>query len=410
MAADIYKCKSCEQPFTNKNCESITCNFCDDKLHLTCVNITASAYKQFEKIERAFWVCEDCIPDKKDMKILNKRLMNIEKILMDQSEMLKDHSEKIMNIKVQTPRTPNINFAQQSSLSNTPLSALLGKKRTFSQVISENERANSAKKVRTDNMQSEKKDKKERDKSVIYIQPKIKSKKTVDDAKRDIKSLLDPNVDPILGLKNLAKDKMVIQCKDAASANAIFDKLDPKMKNDFDLRKSERKWPQLMISGVDPGDFVDEQQFIKLLRANNDVLVENSQLKFIKVLNKNRNVVIETDIDTRNKLMEKKIIRIGWMLCSLTEYVQVLRCYNCHSFGHSATNCTNEKVCSICTGKHDSSMCENEQYICINCTNFNEIRQIGEKMLDVNHPVFSIKCPIYRHKIEAKRKKVQYYD
>lgn len=405
-------CEKCGLELQN-DINILNCDFCSGQFHIACVNISPDEVHYLRKINGVMWKCGNCVYDKSDINELNNRLKSMESLLKGQSEIIKRHDLMLQGIKSslnpivnRTPfsatlRSPSV------SLTATPRSSNVNNKRNYAKALIESENINSEKKSRTE---VSAKKRKESEKAVLYVKPKNASKKTRDDAKNNIKSLLDPTKDPIIGLKSVNKDGIVIQCTDAAAAAAIFEKIDSQMKDNFEVRKSERRWPNFLISGIDPDEYTTDNEFIEQLKNENECFTENCHIKIVKKLNNNKNIVVETDIDTRNKLVHNKTVRVGWMICNVVEYVNVLRCYNCHSFGHSASKCTNATVCSICTGSHSSKTCKIEQFKCVNCTNFNENLQDKSEMFDVNHPVFSLKCPIYKHKIELKRSKVQYFD
>lgn len=120
-----------------------------------------------------------------------------------------------------------------------------------------------------------------------------------------------------------------------------------------------------------------------------------------KYIAKSEKLILETDDTTTELLLSKEKLIIGWVICPVSRYVNVLKR---QSFGHHIDSCTASIVCSICAGPHNNKDCMTpEDFKCINCIKFNEN---SEEQLDINHPVFTMKCPILKSKFKQKSKRV----
>ena len=113
--------------------------------------------------------------------------------------------------------------------------------------------------------------------------------------------------------------------------------------------------------------------------------------------------MVEVDTDTYNSLMTARKVSIGWDKCSVYEAFNVLRCFKCGEFGHKSTECKNEETCSKCKGSHRTSECSSADYKCVNCNKMNLDRRM---ILCVNHPAFSVQCPVYLRLSEKKKKQL----
>lgn len=169
------------------------------------------------------------------------------------------------------------------------------------------------------------------------------------------------------------------------------------MEDAYDVEKGEKNWPKIMIVGVE--DYEDDESFVELLKNKNDSINEDSKIRVVKVYGANKpekRIIVETDINTFERVMQRRSLVVGWIICNVFEHVTVRMCYKCHGFGHAALNCEYERVCSQCSGPHDSSDCmQTDQFTCINCKRFNKMVNETERVKE-NHPVFSLQCPIYR--------------
>lgn len=425
MGEGVNICKDCDLPFKD-NETGINCAFCDCKVHLQCVGITTTTYNYFKKIDRALWRCKNCdIPEQLELiKALSDRLSKMEGIINQHSILLKDHSKNLKDsMKITVPYKSS---AQQKSSSfassalspsfGSPLAAVMhNNKRTYASLIENNSNSAGAnKKLRVMNEAAVDKPRvsaKPRDKSVLFVKPKALSEKTKDEMKNSIKSVLDHKTDPIIGLKTTNSGHVIVQCKDVDSVDQICKKL-AGLENEYEIRKVEKRWPKLLITGIDKEDCEHEADFIALLKEKNSVFDHDSDLKVVKFFGagSSRKAQIECDIKTYERVIDLKKLVVGWNICPIFESIEVLRCFNCQSFGHMANDCPNEKVCSICTGPHQSSTCKEKNFKCINCINFNREINENDGKLNVFHPCFTVKCPLFKHKLEKKRRKVQYYD
>ena len=61
-------------------------------------------------------------------------------------------------------------------------------------------------------------------------------------------------------------------------------------------------------------------------------------------------------------------------------HLDVIRCYNCHRYKHTASACPNDKACVNCGGSYHGDNCQ-EIPRCVNCKG--------------NHRASSITCPVY---------------
>ena len=113
--------------------------------------------------------------------------------------------------------------------------------------------------------------------------------------------------------------------------------------------------------------------------------------------------VVEVSSDIRKKLLSRDRIFLGWSACTVGDYVKVLQCYKCLSFGHIAKNCSGDAHCSHCSGRHETTACDkrNESPCCFNCKSANE-NSTSHTAYDVN------KCSVLRRRITAKIHAINY--
>lgn len=151
----------------------------------------------------------------------------------------------------------------------------------------------------------------------------------------------------------------------------------------------------IMLTGLEP--LLDEgevaQELNTILRHK-----EPGQLKVEKIGRNRRGtrvVVVRLTQEDADRLLKMRNAQIGWSLCHIYEWLEVLRCSRCQKAGHRAATCEAEeekaKRCYHCGlfGLH-SKDCKTkvEDYFCVDC-------QLK------GHSGHCKGCPIYRELLAA---------
>lgn len=100
-------------------------------------------------------------------------------------------------------------------------------------------------------------------------------------------------------------------------------------------------------------------------------------------------------------LVNRGRIYMQWRRYRVKEYLNIVRCYKCHGYGHIAKVCKQQdQLCEACGSKdhlkRDCTKKENLQ--CINC--------IRNKRKDTNHSVRSNACPEYKRHVEIYKARI----
>ena len=96
---------------------------------------------------------------------------------------------------------------------------------------------------------------------------------------------------------------------------------------------------------------------------------------------------------------------IGWDVCKVAESFDLMRCFNCSGYHHTANKCTSSVICPKCSGNHKIADCKSQVESCINCINVNLALKLN---LDCKHAAWSRTCSVYLRKIDQERKRVDY--
>ena len=139
-----------------------------------------------------------------------------------------------------------------------------------------------------------------------------------------------------------------------------------------------RRNPRLIIYNV-PDELSIENAKELIIKQNSEMSIEEEDITpryLFKDKRKANNLVIEVNSKTRMKFLGKKM-KLGWNMCNVEDYIKINRCYKCSKFNHRAQDYKGELTCPICAENHSLQDCKatEEQYKCINCTNFNKYNQ-----------------------------------
>lgn len=98
-------------------------------------------------------------------------------------------------------------------------------------------------------------------------------------------------------------------------------------------------------------------------------------------------------------------MKIGWKICRIHEYVEILRCYKCCGFYNFAKDCTRKETCDNCAGQHVTKECNNQIKKCVNCEE--KIKHFKIANLDSNHSAYDSKCPCFKKELEKRMSRVR---
>lgn len=241
---------------------------------------------------------------------------------------------------------------------------------------------------------------------VVLIVPKEKQHNKVTIAA--IKENVDPKVIPVVDMKSASKGAMVLAGKTAEDVQAIKKCVTEKMSEKYEIKLTELIKPKILISGM--RSELKNIEIIQCLKAQNSYL-ENADIEIVKIYKtgvaKNRySAVLKIDGEHFKKIIDEEIVNIDWDKCYVKEYFSVQKCYKCYGYNHRADDCKNKRACIKCAGEHKISECKSEDIKCVNCINANEKFKLK---LDVNHMASSFECAVFLRKVDAERKKINYY-
>lgn len=108
------------------------------------------------------------------------------------------------------------------------------------------------------------------------------------------------------------------------------------------------------------------------------------------------NIILQLDKTSYYRIFQKGRIKIGWNICRAEEYFNIIRCFNCHGYGHFARDCKNQAICPKCRVTHDKNNCKSPTLNCINCINANKKYNLK---LETGHVIYDKNCHCFNSTI-----------
>lgn len=210
----------------------------------------------------------------------------------------------------------------------------------------------------------------------------------------------------IAQMKSATDGGIIIKCKTREDTEKIKKAAEECMGNQYKIKIPEQKNPCVKI--VDFDEDMKKEELIHCLKRQNAFLTNDSELEVIviKKMKTKYMAIVECDPVSHSKLLEEKIICIGWSHCRVFDYVRILRCYNCGGYNHTSDKCKKNNICINC-GEigHNKESCEYTDHKCLNCIEANNNHNCN---FNINHSIFDIKnCQVYHKIFNIQKQKVR---
>ena len=240
---------------------------------------------------------------------------------------------------------------------------------------------------------------------VVVIQPKADDGSITDSTQT--LQLFQIGVDPktlmkekicIKSKKLTSKKRVVVSCGSRDECQALCDA----MAGDKFITATipKKKKPLVQILGIDMN--IPKEEIFGYVVNQNDALGDCAECSFEVKFEKtdrfgSKFAVAEVDPKLYKRLLEVKKVCIGHTACPVKERIRVMRCYQCHRFGHIKKDCRSEVVCVVCAGPHEAKDCKETDVKCSNCDWVNEKRkQRKQQPLECDHRADNKTCPQFQ--------------
>jgi len=182
-----------------------------------------------------------------------------------------------------------------------------------------------------------------------------KDNKTADTTKEMLKSKINPTEIKvgIRSLKTLRDGRVQIETGGIQEAEILTKNIKDKIGDKMETNIQRPRKPRMKIHNISEEISTDNIEDT-LIAQNPDVGIEKGETtpKFTYETKRHtRSIVIEVSSQTRKKLIHKKV-KLGWINCSIEDYLVATRCYRCSRFNHRMRDCRGSETCPICAGNH----------------------------------------------------------
>lgn len=203
--------------------------------------------------------------------------------------------------------------------------------------------------------------------AVIIIKPLEESgAKSSEMTKKDIKDTIDVSKlrVGITKMKKASGGAIVVGCKDKNQAEILKNKVTSDLGKKYVIQDSKKKKLKIKIFDVQKEDCQKEQEFWEKIEEQNELMKNSIQGKIVhkSVYGKDQRstIIAEVDAKTYEVMLEEGKVKIGWNICTVQEYIGILRSYKCSGYYHFAKECKNNLTCGNCAGEHATKECKNE--------------------------------------------------
>lgn len=239
----------------------------------------------------------------------------------------------------------------------------------------------------------------------LIVKPK-NVKQTSETTTSEIKQNIEnPSDFKVKGMRTINNGCVLVSCENDESIEKIRDEMKTKLGDSYSITIPMKRVMQLKIYGL--SRLYTKEELTDKIKLQNKSFSPESKINVVHMKD-NANggfAIIETDETTHNELLSIGRVGIDWDSCRVYEYGNVVRCFKCQAFHHTAHNCRNGDKCGRCSGNHKSRDCQSDSVKCINCSLFNEHSTLEIKD---DHCAWDPKCSVYIHKSENERKRLNF--
>jgi hypothetical protein len=157
-----------------------------------------------------------------------------------------------------------------------------------------------------------------------------------------IREILKAKINPteikveISSLKTLRNGKVQIETSSNEEVETLTRNINDRCGKELEANAHKMRNPVLVLYNIP--EEISTQNIEEIMIAQNPELnlkVGVIKPKFVyETRKRTRNLVIEVSAQTRTILIQKKI-KLGWIVCGLSDYLVTKRCFKCCKFNHS---------------------------------------------------------------------------
>lgn len=242
---------------------------------------------------------------------------------------------------------------------------------------------------------------------VLIINP-VSEKLNPDASRKIIKTKLKPIDYNLYGVSSTKKGGVIVQCPTSAEREKLRTDATSQLGDEFVVSAPGKTRPRVRIFGFT--EELNAIDLVKTLRDQNANIFGSEPYIGVVHIFKGKDTPrfgakIEVDAATFKNMLDAKKMFIGWDSCSVSEDLNIRRCYKCWGFNHISSKCELTQRCSKCSGSHHKNECDSAIEKCAVCS---DAVSLNHLKIDINHSVFSSSCPSYLHRVYQQRSRIDY--
>lgn len=360
-------CGECESAITTRKQAHISCDgLCEKQFHISCVSADPVDLNKIRAdIPGLEWKCPKCT---KDCMLINQRKINdvIEgKIAAVISSLMKEFTAikaEITDLIYESHNKTVSNVSSEGTKSLTTYSEVLKNNTTPAVIIRPKNHEQTSSQTRIDILEN--------------INP------------------LDTNLN-ISKVKEVKNGGILVGCK-TIEENTKFKQMAEEKLAAYEVKEVSGVSPRIRIAGI--REKFSEEVLLRYIIGMNGQLINGADCKVLKLspTRKNKDMyqaTLQVDRISYEKVMKAGNIFIGYDSCPVFDAVEILRCYNCNNFNHSAKHCSKDPSCPRCGENHSVVNCKSDTLKCSNCVSLSLNKNID---VPVNHAAWdTVNCAAY---------------
>lgn len=220
-----------------------------------------------------------------------------------------------------------------------------------------------------------------------------------------IKSIQAEQITKTIKINNVrskSPNYLTVECQNETDALSLKASLNNKYADKVSIETSRPTTPLVKITNLPAS--IDENTILEEIIEYNYWL-ENTDIAIDRIYKINTgkriycNVIMKCDLTTQKSIIQKGAVMYGLKERFAFEYINLMQCARCQSFGHAANACKHPLRCKKCAGEHAVAECSSISVKCINCTNHN-FKSDGPKF-DAAHIASSDHCKCRTERING---------
>lgn len=358
-------CNKCSSSINSRRDNSVFCSMCKKQFHSTCVSKSTEFFDLLNKIRGLSWKCDICLDNYESeiTKIIEEKILGEISAL----KITVDNLKSELTVLTENNQCHSAYINNNNKTTEKPKYADILKNKTSPAVIIH-----------------------PKDPNQDYSKTKSDLLEKVNPASSNI------NLSKVVSVKN---GGLLISCSSKDDNEKFKQMVQKNLPDSYVIKTFSGVNPRVRVVGISSNYQVDELLDC-ILKCNSSIFSTDSECKVIKFspTKKNKDVfqaTLQIDKVTYEKISRAGNIFVNYDSCKIFDAFDLLRCFKCNEYHHSASKCSNPLSCPRCGENHDLKACNAKTLTCPNCRKYN--LKNTNNVVDIDHAAWdTVRC--FTHK------------